>query len=407
MRILVFAHGLVLALAALTGQVTVAATLADAIGAALQIEQQESRVGALRNESAAVRRQAAQLIASNPSLRGKSVSASPPGSLGTYEQEALLDLPLWMPGQPGARRAVAASLGNQADALLRLLRWEMAGRVREAAWTTALAQGRLQQAMAALASARSLELAIGKRSSAGELARKDLLMARQDTLAREVDRQAAQLDYDRAIQTYIHLTGLRTLPNPLVETVVAQAGGDAELPANHPRLVSGDSAVAQAQAERERVRSDRLGHPILSVGGKRVRDGRGTEATDALQLEINIPLAMPSQSAPALAGAERSYTEQVTTRQRTRLEIELTLQTARLEVSGAAAALEVAIRRQVVTQDAYKLVRRGFDLGESDLAIMLQAQERAQQASLNLELRRLEQGRAFARLNQAQGSVPE
>jgi hypothetical protein len=52
-------------------------------------------------------------------------------------------------------------------------------------------------------------------------------------------------------------------------------------------------------------------------------------------------------------------------------------------------------------------VRRAFDLGESDLAIMLQAQERARQASLNHELRRLEQGRAAARLNQALGLVPE
>ena len=384
-----------------------AATLADAIGAALRIEQQESRVTALRGEGDAVRRQAGQLIAANPSLRAKSVTFSSPGQMDSYDMEALLDLPLWMPGQQGARREVAAALGHQADALVRLLRWEMAGRVREAVWTTALAQGRLRQAAAALESAHSLEQAIGKRSAAGELARMDLLVARQDTLAREVDLQAARLDYDQALQAYTHLTGLSNLPEPMVETAALHQETGADPLANHPQLLSSESAVAQARAERGRVKNDRLGNPFLSLGSNQVRDGPGTETTHALHLEVSIPIPLPGQSAPAIAGAERAYTEQVTARQRARLGAELALQTARLDVAGTAEALEVAKRREAVTQDAYRLVRRAFDLGESELAIMLQAQERARQASLNLEVRKLEQGRAAARLNQALGLVPE
>lgn len=403
----VFAIVLCLGLAVSAAIPANSATLADAIGAALQIEQQESRVTALRGEGAAVRRQAGQLIAANPSLRAKSVTFSSPGQMDSYDMEALLDLPLWMPGQQGARRELAAALGKQADALIRLLYWEMAGRVREAIWTTALAQGRLRQAAAALESARSLESAIGKRSAAGELARMDLLVARQDTLAREVDLQAARLEYEQAMQAYTHLTGLRTLPEPMVETAAVPQETDADPLAKHPLLLSSESAVAQARAERGRVKSDRRGNPLLSLGANQVRDGPGTETANALHLEVSIPIALPSQSAPALAGAERAYTEQVTARQRARLGAELALQTARLDVAGAAEALDVAKRREVVTQDAYRLVRRAFDLGESELAIMLQAQERARQASLNLELRKLEQGRAAARLNQALGMVPE
>lgn len=383
------------------------ATLAEAIGSALQIEQQEARVAALRGEGEAVRRQAAQPIAANPAFRTKTVMAEPPGNLATYDLESLIDLPLWMPGQRGARRAVASALGSQAEALARLLRWQMAGRVREAVWTTALAQGRLRQAEVALASASSLESAIGKRSAAGELARMDLLVARQDTLAREVDLQAARLDNDRALKTYHHLTGLSVLPDPMVERAAVPPADDADPLTNHPLLLSSESAVAKARADRERVSSDRRGNPLLSVGLNRVQDGRGTVAADALQLEVNIPIGLASQHAPVMAGAERAYTEEVTARQRTRLEAELALKTARLEVTGAAEALEVATRQEAVTRDAYRLVRRAFDLGESDLAIMLQAQERARQASLNHELRRLEQGRAAARLNQALGLVPE
>jgi outer membrane protein TolC len=388
-----------------------AATLAEAVTAALGIEQQASRVTALRAEGDATRRQASSLIAGDLALRVKTVTDAATGDAGAYELEAMLDVPLWMPGQRGARQAVAQAMGAQADALVRLLRWEMAGRVREVTWAAALAQGRLRQAGAALDSAKSLERDTDKRVRAGELARVDLLVAQQETLAREVDIQAAQFDFDRAIQTYVDLTGLPALPEPLEERpeprVSALAETAAELPADHPLLADTDSAVAQARAERGRVQTDRHGNPVLSLGGKRVRDGRDAISADALQLEVSIPFGLAGQSAPALARAERGYTERVTERQRSRLAAEQTLHDARLEVLGGADALAVAQRRQSVTQEAAALVRRAFDLGEAELTALLQAQERVRQASLHLELRRLEQGRAAARLNQALGVVPQ
>lgn len=383
-----------------------AASLAEAVSAALAVQQQEARVGALRGEQSAVDRQSAALLAADPALRAKTLSDALTGDDGAYELEAMVDLPLWMPGQRDARRSVARALGTQADALSRYLRWDMAGQVREAAWGAALAQGRLQQAGAALESARALERDIGKRSAAGELARVDLLVAQQETLAREVELQAAQIEYDRAIHSYIHLTGLTALPDPLVEKA-APAEAEQEIPPDHPLLASSEGAVAQARAERDRVQSQRRGNPILSLGAKQARGARGAESDTALQLEVSIPFGLSGQAAPALAGAERAYTERVSEQSLTRLEAEHALHEARLGVLGTADALGVAQRRQTLTQEALKLVRRAFDLGESDLTALLQAQERARQANLDLELRRLEQGRAAARLSQALGVVPE
>jgi outer membrane protein TolC len=290
--------------------------------------------------------------------------------------------------------------------LARYLRWEAAGRVRDAAWEAAIAQGRLQQAGAALESARALERDIGKRANAGELARVDLLVAEQDTLAREVDLQSAQMEYDRAIHAYIHLTGLPALPEPLVETT-PPVQDEQDVPPDHPLLANGAGAVAQARAERDRVQSQRRGNPILSLGAKQARAARGEASDTALQLEVSIPFGLGSQAAPALAQAERVYTDRMAEQRLVQVEAGHALHEARLGVLGAADALAVAERRQALTQDALKLVRRAFDLGESDLTALLQAQERARQSSLDLELRRLEQGRAAARLNQALGVVPE
>lgn len=392
----------------LTGAGSAAATtLAEAVGAALALAEQTPRVTAARREADAIRTQAGSLVAQDPALRVKYLSDELTEGGGANEWEAMVDLPLWLPGQRGARREVAGALDGQASALERLLRWEMAGRVRQAAWEAAFAEGRLRQAEIALEASRALEATVAKRTTAGELARVDLLMARQETLGREVDLQSAQVEARRAHDAYRHLTGADGLPEPLTESPPPTSDTAPVLPPNHPLLADSDGALARARADRKQVGLDRRGHPTLSLGGKRARELRGEDTLDALQIEVSMPFGLASQSAPALASAERAYTERLTELHRIRLEAEQALATADIERLGAAEALAVAERRHALAQDATRLMRRAFELGETDLAELLRAEERAREASMDLELRRLEQGRALARLNQALGVIPE
>jgi outer membrane protein, heavy metal efflux system len=387
-----------------------AASLGETVTAALTQGGQQQRVAALRGERDAVREQAGSLIAEDPALRLKGLSDRMTENEGAYELEAMVDMPMWLPGQRSARIAVAESLGMRADALQRLLRWEAAGQVREAAWEAALAHGQLRQAAAALQAARSLEATVAKRTDAGELARMELLTARQETAARGVDMSAAQLGYDQAIAAFVLLTGQPRLPEPLTETVPdALAAGDIgiTLPPDHPLLASADGALAQARAERERANAERRGHPLLSLGGKRARDDRTVSAVDALQVEVSVPFGLKRQAAPMLASAEREYTDRMTELHRIRREAERDLKAAALAQRGAGEALVLARERAQLAGDALIITRRAFDLGEADLAALLRAEERARDASLALELRSLEQGRAVARLNQALGVVPE
>jgi outer membrane protein TolC len=388
-----------------------AATLAEAVGAALALAEQTPRVTATRREADAIRTQAGSPVAQDPALRVKYLSDELTEGGGANEWEAMVDLPLWLPGQRGARREVAGAVESQAGTLERLLRWEMAGRVRQAAWEAAFAEGRLRQAEIALDASRALEETVAKRTTAGELARVDLLMARQETLGREVDLQSAQVEARRAHDAFRHLTGTDNLPEPLTEspspTTGAAQGAAPVLPPNHPLLADSDGALARARADRKQVGVDRRGHPTLSLGGKRAQALRGEDALDSLQIEVSMPFGLASQSAPALASAERTYTERLTELHRIRLEAEQALASADIERRGAAEALSVAERRHALAQDALRLMRRAFDLGETDLAELLRAEERAREASMDLELRRLEQGRALARLNQALGVIPE
>ena len=379
-----------------------AGTLAEAIAAAVTRADQGPRAEALRQQGHAVRAQADSLVAQDPALRIKHLSDRLTDDTGYYEWEAMVDLPLWLPGQRSARRALADALGIQADALERYLRWELAGRVRETAWEAALAEGRTRVAEQALSDAKILERQVARRVSAGELARVDLLLAQQEALAREVELQTARSDLDLATQRFALLTGTQGTPVPLEEAVAASP----ELPADHPGLAAAEANLAQARAERGRAATERRSNPTLSLGGKQTRDNRDSDPYTALALEVSVPFGLGSQAAPRLAEAERGYTDSTTERQRLRRELETELALAKTSHAAAQTALAAARRQRALAAEALGLMQRGFELGEIDLATLVRERTRAREAELALETKRLELGRAAARLNQAAGVVP-
>lgn len=404
-------------------QAATAATLGEAVDAALALAEQDQRADAQAAVGDAVRAKARGLLAENPALRVKLLSDRFTGDDGAYEVEAMVDLPLLLPGQRSARFALADATGAAGEALRTRLRWEMAGVVRELVWEAALAEGRLRQAEAALAAAETLEATVAKREAAGELARLDLLLARQDTLGRQSELAAARADHAEAMAAYQALTGLAELPVPLAEPpapAAVAAGNPADSPGAgggapsaapiaqaHPLLVSLEQGVARARAERGRVRADRSGTPLLSLGVKHARADRFGPEDDALQLEVSMPFGLRSATAPAMAEAEQGVTDRLAELQQARRDLLRRIAAAQAAVSGAEQQLAAARERVDVTERALALARRAFDLGEGDLTALLRAQERAREARLDLALRQLAQGRAISRLNQALGVLPQ
>lgn len=380
-----------------------ARTWSATVAAALTRTDPGARSEALRRHGSAVRSQADSLVANDPALRVKHQGDRLNADNGYYEWEAMVDLPLWLPGQRDARRALAEALGLRADALERTLRWEVAGRVREFAWATALAEGRLRQAERGLADTKTLEASVARRVAAGELARVDLLLAQQETLTQEVGLQSAKAEVDTARQRFSLLTDRNDLPAPLEEPVARVT----ELAPDHPGLAAAEALVAEARAERDRIGTERRANPTLSLGGKQTRDNRETDPYRALILELNIPFGLGRQAAPRLAEAERGYTDSATERERLRRELDTEIKLADTALRSAKEALTTAQRQQALATETLGLVQRGFDLGEIDLAALLRERTKAQEAALNLELRRLELGRSGSLLNQALGVVPQ
>ncbi len=370
-------------------------TLGQAVDAAFQKAQRTPLIQAFENESAAIREQAASLVAGDPALTLSNLNDRLDNNRGYSEWEMGVELPLWLPGQRDARNRLADTVAQQATALSRLLRLETAGQVREAVWDEAIANGRLRLAEAALDSARSLEATVERRTRAGELARLDLLLARQETASAEAELQQAGAEREQALAHLEHLTGLNTPPQPMEE----MAAPDTEYDLNHPRLQLAAMDSARARAERDRTLTEGRDNPTLSIGGKTQRDSRDRDYEQLLALEIRLPLGLSSQAAPRQARSEREFTEKQLEYRQVSRELEHQRTAARLALN--------AERHQVLAADALRLSRRAFELGETGLLQLVQAMQRSLETDLNLALRRLEQGRAIARYNQALGMLPE
>lgn len=358
---------------------------------------------AIRGQSQAIRDQASSLFADDPALMLRHETDAANSDTGYRQWEGGLAMPMWLPGQRDRRFKVADATERQADAFGRLYTWQVTGRLRELLWSIRIAEAELDLARNALQSAQALEANVARRVQAGELARTDLILARKETLARDIELASAQSARDMQLQHYQHLTDMSVLPVDIAE--IAMTG--TEIPADHPALRSAQETLAHAGAERERIRGERRTNPVLTVGGKADRPGTGLSYDNALFVEINLPLGTKRQAGVRNADAERGYAEALAALTRTQMELEHELHAAFADQSLAARAAQLAERQKTLATEGLQLMQRAFELGESDLFTLLQTRAQALTAERDFKMRRLERGRAAARINQALGVIPE
>ena len=360
---------------------------------------------AIHAQSQALRSQASNLFADGPALVMRHESDAANDDAGYRQWETGVALPLWLPGQRGRRLQVAEATERESAATARLHTWQVAGQVRELLWSLAIANAELDNAQHALRSAKDLEADVARRVQAGELPRSDLIMANKETLAREIELASRQSARDTALLHYRHVTGLDVVPRDIREAVanVTETAGDAD----HPAVNAARERVARAGADRDRIRAERRANPVLTLGGKSDRADANQDFANALFVEVNIPLGTRGQAAVDSAAAERGLVEATADLMRVQQELEHDLHATQAERELTARTVALAERQQALSAQALQLARRGFELGESDLFMLLQARAQALTAERDLNVRRLEQGRAAARVNQALGVIPQ
>lgn len=372
-------------------------TLSEAVESAWRRTARSAEATGQARRAEAQRPAAAALWAAPPALE-VGVRHDQQRANGTArETEVGVAVPLWLPGQRGARLAQVGAEVEAAAANAAAARLELAGTVREAA-----AEVALQRAELAAAEAQSRELdAVAKdverRVAAGDLARADALQANAERLA----AMSALAQADQALQAsrlrWQALTGLENVPEPV------PAAGTPEL--SHPAL---KAAALNLQAARERLNVAKASHqdaPELVVWARQELPS-GEPTVNGVGVALRIPFGTAGRNEPLMAAALSEVELAEATERELRQRIDAEVRTAQQAEEAARRQLGDETARARLLRERAGLIEKSFKAGETALVELLRAVTAAAQAGAAVSRSHAALARAASRLEQALGVMP-
>lgn len=377
-------------------------TLNAVIEAALERHPRASVHAAHEQKVEALSQRASSLVAGRPSLDVMYKTDQVGSGDGFREWEAGVTLPLWKPGQRDAETRVANDAALAVGQHERGLRLEVAGEVREQVWDTALMKNNLKLAAEERDAAAALEKSVSRRVELGEIARSDLLLARDSSLGKQAAYLRAEKVYNDAMRRYRTFTGVEHLPRQRGETPAA----DAAVSDDHPLLAEAAAAVQEARTRTASVRHRSGGTPELFVGGSGERGTSDEDFNNRLGFIVSVPIGTRAAVKPEIADAELVLAEaqaEYATRAR---QLQMTFDEARQEMVSVEEEYQLARQQNELAQQSMHMARVAFDAGERSLLELLRVQSLAFAAQRREQELKITRQRAIARFNQAAGVLP-
>lgn len=377
-------------------------TLQEAVASAYARLPQRQTLDAQAGEVDALTRRSDSLISDSPSL-DTGYRTDQVGSRDGYrEWEAGMSLPLWKPGQRRAEQELARRAASVLEHQSSVLMLAVAGEVREHIWDAARMQNNVELAKKEWDTAVSLERNVARRVELGELAKMDLLLARDATLSKRAAYLRAQTDFENAKRRYASYTGLSRLPSRQGEMRSALTA----VPETHPQLAAARAAVNRARAQLAATRRAGAGAPVLFVGGSGERDDSDSDFDSRLGLSLSLPIGVTAHKRTAISAAERARAEAQTEYDDRHRRLLLALEEAQQELESAQVQLGVAQEQNGLAQQNLRLAQIAFERGETDLVGLLRVQALAFAAERQEKELSIMRQHAVARYNQALGVLP-
>lgn len=381
-----------------------AADLRTGFAAALELNAELRALAAQRDVLAARRRQGETLLPGAPTIAPSTRSQLNPSGTGYQEFEIGVDAPLWLPGEARALRGSVSAQEAQLVARLRQARIAVAGEVREAYWSWALAVAEREAARARVAAARGLERDTGRQVTGGNAPRTDLLAAQADTREAEVAQRLAEQAVRAAALAFRALTGQDPSPGP-AEAPASQPVPGAAL-RDLPQAAVARAGLELARAEERLAQVRDRASPSIFAGWRRERDGFGERWVDRPTVGIRIPFSYAPlvEERVATARAEAVAAEaQLATIGRS-FEAQERRARAQREDFEALAALTEARFRALAEQAG--LVEAGFRGGNLPFIEVVRARALLAGADAARRRTRVERDRAASVINQILGVEP-
>lgn len=377
-----------------------AANLAEALDQAWQRALSARVAEARQTEVEASRAVADSLLAEPPALTIAQRDDRFNRNRGLREHELELALPLWLPGQREARRILAEREGTDSEAALAAARLALAGELRSAVWALTSAQAESAIARQRLALAEQLAADVARREAAGDLARTDLLLAREEMLAAKVALADSSTFERQALERYRFLTGSETLPTRIDEEIASAAAE------SHPRRRLAEAAAERARAEMRFARESRRDAPELTIGWQQTREDSAAKDQHSLRVGIRIPFATEARNAPRIAAANSGIIRTEAEYRQVLAELEAEQREAATRLENSRLSMQASELRATLAAERLHHLDRAFHFGELSLSELVRVRGAANEARLEATRARLAHAAARARFNQAQGILP-
>ncbi|MDQ7014909.1 MAG: TolC family protein, partial [Gammaproteobacteria bacterium] len=318
---------------------------------------------------------------------------------GLEEWELGLTLPLKRFGSQTATESVLrfeAQLLTHKKAALHL---RLSGLVRESLWGLIISHNDYVLVNAAWQTAKQLQIDVKKRVDLGELAYRDLLLAQEESLARQGELFHALEKFKHAQYHYQSLTGLEQIPAEFQEPVNRLA----QPLIQHVELLLLAAKKGRAEAQVLLERLVAKGKPELQFNLRQERFNRQGEAVQSVGLGLTMPLGGGTRAAQAEAQGQFLIAQSQRQLADKRRSLHQALHHAEHALDLSREALAVAQQRYDLLQKNVRLTTSAFQAGEVDLVELLRVKARAFSVERNLHLHQLQLQREISRLNQAAG----
>jgi cobalt-zinc-cadmium efflux system outer membrane protein len=374
-------------------------SLADLLETTLERQPRAVLLRAQQATAEAAERYGSRWIPEAPELSAFHLSDRALDDIGSYENEATLSFPLWLPGEKKAQAALGEAMAASQAARDEAFRWQVSGLLRRQAWR--LMSAKRQWELAAEQEQRLQEVLdqVTTFTDAGDTSRSDLLSTVQELAMHKAQTLLLDSDYRDAVREFQALTGGLSLPADLREPLTDEE----TLTDSHPELRLALDRYAEASAASEVASQGHSARPSVDVFWRGFRGDRMSPNVDALGIGFSVPLGHSPSRGPFVAQANENLARAQADLLQTRRDLELALHeahhllhTTEQQLENAGAMVEAATERQ-------RLDRLAFELGEISVRQWLRRLSEFREVERSYELLLLQQGAAVAACNQAAG----
>ena len=343
-------------------------------------------------------------LAATPSVATRYNTDRVADDIGEREWELILNLPVMPVGERDARMASAAEQSHEAQTEAEHLKLRVAGDVRQLWWQWHRARHELESAQLALTSITRIRDQIARQVEVGASPRADLLLVETQVLDHDSRVLDARAEVDHATRRWSALTGSTSVPSATPEVMVE--GEHEQLLIVHPTLRWLTARVNQTAADEMLQASRWSSKPVVGIGYRGERPSVGEHEIQSLGVFFEMPLDFGGYNRSAESLAIRAHADSELDLALQRRNLEVALHDAELAVEAERRASTVAKARLSAAEESARLVRLSFEVGDTSLLALLQAEEALADARAEYGLRHLQAAEAVSLFNQASGVLP-